>query len=840
MALRNPKGIYKTLSITNNYGEYLMKLDGQSVRLKQIFLDQEKTSQIKEFHQHVALLKVLPFPFTRIYASEVHNYQRCGEKTRLVLRTVIANHHVALSDEITRRKASKLPFSLREVLEVARALQALLDIINTQENDDLFQVFDRLDLNLREAVVVFPDFVVGVSPLAVVSLKTFNRAEISRTKEQIIQDLQEQAYELLVSVLFSGFEGSNYEKLLEEKQNLFEEDINPILASLLKWITSNKSDTLIIPVPESWKSHSPDTNWFGSSELKPEEEVIPQPELDKSPSKINPVTTLKVLNDATFKDFCKNIGVKDFYDFPTDTHSRFPKNFSQDVLENLVIEMVDLSAFVLYDIFNLEWPQLKKLALRACGISDSSIDVILNTKSISNLVSLDLSSDKKCRNTFTFSGLGKIVQNPAFSNLKELILRTCQISTFGMIHICNSPVLSNLEKLDIGEDPSIKPEAFLAINQSPHLLKLKELVVVSLHIGDILCQALLMEGEKTQPKKYEKLTIIDCKLTIVSVFTIFSSPFCTELNVLQLDGNTFNEVKLDKILFEKMKILKLEILSLSACKMFADSFLLILKHVDVAALKDLDLSGNTDLFKHTTAKPFSDIMNVHTLNVSNSGINELSLLELCTFNKKKSVRKLNLSRNQISPLGVELLACSNPFERLEEFQIWDQDDNLFAKLLSTENAKWLNDMYLVFNRMTQKAIVMWNTQNIYLNNLVSLDISFNKIGKSGIHVLTHSEKAKNLKKLVARFSDLDDGSLRMIEHSECLGNLRDVRITRGSITLTGWKHFFHSKFFRQLEIIDLGEFKPEEIHIKHEIYKAMCRESTSHVQIFYSFDKTLL
>ena len=329
----------------------------------------------------------------------------------------------------------------------------------------------------------------------------------------------------------------------------------------------------------------------------------------------------------------------------------------------------------------------KKLALRACGISDSSIDVILNTKSMNNLVSLDLSSDKKCRNTFGFSGIGKIVQNPLFSNLKELILRTCHISTYGLIHISGSPVLSNLEKLDIGEDPTMKPEAFLAINQSTHLSKLKELVVVSLHLGDILCQALLMEGGKTQHKTYQKLTIIDCNLTIASVFTIFSSSFCTELNVLQLDGNILNEVKLDKILFEKMRMLKLEVLSLSACKLYADSFLLILKHVDIAVLKDLDLSSNTELFKHTTAKPFSDIMSVPSLNLSNSGVNELSLLELCTFNKKKSVKKLNLSRNQISSLGVELLACSNPFENLEEFQIWDQDDNLFAKLLSTENAK---------------------------------------------------------------------------------------------------------------------------------------------------------
>ena len=59
-------------------------------------------------------------------------------------------------------------------------------------------------------------------------------------------------------------------------------------------------------------------------------------------------------------------------------------------------------------------------------------------------------------------------------------------------------------------------------------------------------------------------------------------------------------------------------------------------------------------------------MSVEKVNLTNSGLTELSLLELSTFNKRKTVKKLNLSRNVISPLGMELLSCSHPFECLEE------------------------------------------------------------------------------------------------------------------------------------------------------------------------------
>ena len=233
MTLRYPKGITKTLTISDNYGEYLMNQDNQTLRYKQILLDEAAISQINEFQQHITLLKRMSFPFTKITASETHRYQRRDQKTTLTLRMAIANHYCLLSDEITRRKASKLPFSLREVLEVARALQGFLNLVNAADSEKLVQALSYLNFDLRKAVIVFSDFTVGICPLAPINRKTFDRSEPVQERQELMQELQDQVYELVVSVLFSGFEEKNYEKLLEEKQNLFEEDINPILTSLL-------------------------------------------------------------------------------------------------------------------------------------------------------------------------------------------------------------------------------------------------------------------------------------------------------------------------------------------------------------------------------------------------------------------------------------------------------------------------------------------------------------------------------------------------------------------------------------------------------------------------------
>ena len=527
--------------------------------------------------------------------------------------------------------------------------------------------------------------------------------------------------------------------------------------------------------------------------------------------------------------------MKDIYNLPTNSVARFPKHFSKEHLEELVIEMVDLSAFVLNDILKLEWPQLKKLACRACGLSDSSLEILAASKTASQLTSLDLTSDSKNRNSISYIGVRKITHSPSFANVKELILRGCRISTYGLLYLAESSNLTQLEKLDLGEDPTIQAEGFLAINGSSNLLNLKELILVSLHLGDSLPTALLMHNEKSQPKQYRRLTMVDCKLTALSLCLIFSSPFCTELRTLQLDANSFNKLRPELDICKRMKGLQLEELSLSSSGLMPEVLQVLLQHLDLPKMKELDLSSNTNLFSNVSAKSMSGIMDVDKLNLTNSGLGELSLLELTTFNKRKLVRSLNLSRNPISPLGMELVSCSNPFENLKHLQIWDQDNNLMAKLLSTESAKRLEDLNLVFNKLSQYAMVLWDQSNLYLNNLVTLDLSFNKIGNSGMKVLVSSQKVRNVRKLLLRFTDMNDTSLRVLGKATGLRSLKDVRITRGFVTLSGFRHFFHSPLFAQLELADVGEFGRLELLMKREILRAMLRERTKHVQIFYSF-----
>lgn len=825
MSLRNLKGVSKTLFSQTNYSEYLIKDREGTYRLKQYFLAADSGELLKDFERNMRNLVDLPVPFASAGSVEVYAYSSEARGEQRVLRVTIENYYCTLQDEILRRKSNKLPFSIREVLEVTEKARLALEFLYDTATIEQIDALGGLEFRFAESIVVLPDFTVNVSPLAGLTLEKLQRhTNYQEKRAQLLKEANQQAYEIILQVIFSGFDEKDYEKLLREKQNVFEIEINPILTALVEWLDAGEATNLILPKTAT----QPD-------ELSKVTQPLEQ-EVQDTPSK-HP-TTLKILNDATFKDFCASIGVKDFYNLPTETQSRFPRQFSKDHLETLVIELVDLSAFVLFDIFNLQWPKLNKLALRACGISNSSIDVLLSTKSFNQMTSLDFSSDVKSRNTLDYQGIGKLVQSPLLSNLKELVLRSCRVSTFGIIHISESPYLTNLEKLDLGEDISLKPEAFLAINNSPHLSKLKELVIVSIHLGDIMVQALLLEGDKSQPKSYEKLTMVDCKLTTTSIYVIFASNYCLDLKILQLDGNDFSDPKLQTIYPDKpLKAHKIQELSMASSHLFADVFLQMINHLDLTVMKDLDLNGNTELFKHSTAKSFSGIMSVERVNLTNSGVNELSLLELSTFNKKKRVSKLNLTRNAISPLGIELLACSSPFENLQELQIWDQDDNLMSKFLSTENAKHLKELFLVFNRLSHRGMVLWRSHNLYLNNLISIDLSFNKVGKSGIRVLTNSDKFQNLRKLVARFSDLDDGSLRMIENSECLPNLRDIRVTRGFITFSGLRHFLHSIKFRQLEIVDLGEFKKDELLIKREILKSLLRKTTRHVQIFYSFNQ---
>ena len=113
-----------------------------------------------------------------------------------------------LAQEISRRGTGKLPFSSREVIKVSESMRKGIEQLQTLD-DEQISVLIKLGFTLRDSMVLLPDFEVTISPFATLPCTTVRQFESEARefeREIFIHNAIQETYELMLPVIFSGFE----------------------------------------------------------------------------------------------------------------------------------------------------------------------------------------------------------------------------------------------------------------------------------------------------------------------------------------------------------------------------------------------------------------------------------------------------------------------------------------------------------------------------------------------------------------------------------------------------------------------------------------------------------
>jgi len=534
-------------------------------------------------------------------------------------------------------------------------------------------------------------------------------------------------------------------------------------------------------------------------------EVVKTPALKYDYNTKYPKNTLKISDEYNFYRLLYNLGLDEVVNlyFPEELTNVPKTKIDTNEIESLVIQMVDISILIIYDMVSLSFNSLKNLTLQACGITSESLNIILKWNALDNLETLDFSGTERYNNLIGNKGCSLLAECDKLKNLKELNLACCKIDDLALSYLCSSPHLENLEKIDLSLNKLITKEGFRMINESTHLKKLNTLVFLCGHVGDENLAELL----KPSPcvKKYKSLNLCECQLTKDGLETLCQSESTKTLEELFADANSFNGLlnwKAQKPL-PALKKLSVQFCSLNDMNIGALFSMLVLENLNY-----LDVSFNENL--KLNIEEVSQMKNLKELFVETTLVDQDILTRLCVEDKAHGLEKLSLRRgvnysNLFEKIAKKKLLPNLNFlsmNRVSDFQY-----NLFFLLYPYQEAS--NNLETLQYHAGLIDALLWKSSlygNLYFSNLSELKlVNLVSNGNNALALITKSEKLERLKVLEMSACSVGDLGMSILTKQERLKSLKRLVLRVNTIKNKAIIKFLSSKTCYRLEYLDVAQ-----------------------------------
>ena len=186
-------------------------------------------------------------------------------------------------------------------------------------------------------------------------------------------------------------------------------------------------------------------------------------------------------------------------------------------------------------------PKLRCLSLRKSHISDRMVEQICSNKSLRELKSLDLSSNFNIEKK-----LINIPNSKILKNLEELHLRNVELTYDTLLELISSPNFSNMKKLDVGLNYSLKDEIPVILLDEPFIRYLTHL---NFEKCDLTNESLKVLSENRHLGNLEVLDISNNpNLTVKSIFDeIEDLSLFSKLKKIYCFGNGLSNEEIAKL-----------------------------------------------------------------------------------------------------------------------------------------------------------------------------------------------------------------------------------------------------------------------------------------------------
>jgi len=513
---------------------------------------------------------------------------------------------------------------------------------------------------------------------------------------------------------------------------------------------------------------------------------------------------IRITDELEFFRFLHNIGLDEtvvkYYSEKMVKQSR--EKLDIDKIEQFVVQMVDISLIIFYELSHLNFSSLKKLGLQACGITSESLDIIFNWGSISGLEALDFSGNELYNNLIGSKGCSVIANCAKLSNLKELNLACCKLDDQGVRYLCESPYLTQLQTLDISLNKMITIEGYKVINECENLNKLTNLSLLCNQIGDKAIRELLKDSPN--PKKYISLNLCDCLVSVKGLDALCSSESTKTLESLYLDANNFSVLNSWTLMKSLSKVKRL---SAQSCNLDDFTLQTLLSITNLENLVYLDVSFN-ELLMLNLSKCGHRMRNLKEILAENTLIDQRFFERLTQKGEPHQLERVSLRRGSYYSTIFEQLAKNRLFPNLNFINLSRtssfQNNLFFLYYPFSETSESLQVLHL---SSTEIDLLLWKSallNNVYFNNLAELKlVNVIRNGNSTIDVINKSGKFKNLQVLEMTACGLGDLALHLLAADSKLYKLKRLVLSLNMFRYRGVKKFLRSKLCSQLEYLDL-------------------------------------
>jgi uncharacterized protein (TIGR02996 family) len=266
-------------------------------------------------------------------------------------------------------------------------------------------------------------------------------------------------------------------------------------------------------------------------------------------------------------------------------------------------------------------------------LGDAGATALANCSSLENLSSLNLDET-----WLGDTGIAALAASPVLQNLRRLSLRRNCLSVTGAKALARSPCLTRLVELDLGDMIALDDKALIALADSPNLVSLQSL---NLDSNKIRSKGVAALAGSPHVANLRSLVLYRNRIGPRGVAALAGSPHLSRLEHLNLDSNQIGD-RGAAALVASSHLTALRRLSLVDCGIGARGLRGLPSSSAWSNLECLRLDGNS---------------------LGATGVASVAKASL------GSLRRLNLSENQIGDSGAEALAHSPHLTDLLELEL---------------------------------------------------------------------------------------------------------------------------------------------------------------------------